>query len=111
MTTTARPWTPEPGSVGHHRSMTDPAYRAIMGSLYAFARANPEVEVAAVVMALGDCLGDLSAASGILASSPNLVASLRGLVDELERRRSTVHREVRATLGQFFAGARPPIAN
>jgi hypothetical protein len=106
--TTTPSWQPEPGSLAHHRAATDPTYGVIMKALHAHARANPEVEIASVIAALGNVLGDLAASSGVLATSPDLIDSLRALVDELERRRSETHQAAHRLLSQFFANARPP---
>jgi hypothetical protein len=86
-------------------------YLALMGTLCAASRSDPELGSLAAIVSLAELLGDLVVNSGALWVQPDIVAALRDLADKLEARRAGPDKPVLATLRDFFLSARPPAAH
>jgi hypothetical protein len=87
-------------------------YRTLLKALHAAGRADAELSSLAAFVAIIDLAGDLVLASGLLWASPDLVSALRSLADTLERRRKAEPAQpLLPTVREFFASARPPLAN
>jgi hypothetical protein len=90
------------------RLANDPLYAALIKALHACSQDDASVRVDDAVFALGNVIGSLASASGILWESTDLIEALRGLADELEQRRENEPAPPRrATLREVFAAARP----
>jgi hypothetical protein len=82
----------------------------LMSALHELSRSET-VRSEIAVIALAAVMGSLACATGVLWSSPNVIATLRALVDDLERRRSTqAEPPLLRTLREFFEAARPTMA-
>jgi hypothetical protein len=112
MTQTASPWQPPPGSPAHHLHATEPLYRKLMAVLHILAREDANLSTMTVAMVLIDMGADLMIASDLIHASPDLIASLRAVVDKLEQRReSEPAGDLIPTMKEFFAASRPAAAN
>ena len=82
----------------------DPVYAAVIKALHACSQKDETVRTDDAVMALGNVMGSLASASGILWESTELIDALRGLADDLEQRRENEQAPPRrATLREVFA--------
>jgi hypothetical protein len=111
MTTTAphNPWEPP---LAPELAATGPLYSRLMQALHAASRADEEMPTVAAIVSIVELASELIIASGALWEKPDLIEALRGHIDYLEQRRADEPpRPVAATLHEFFANARPPLAN
>jgi hypothetical protein len=113
---TANPWQrppgedgPPPGEPATRLAATEtPIYRALLTTLHAASRQDEELPTLAAVAACVDLAYDIAVTSGLLWASPNLIESLRSLADQMEKRREAeAPRELKMTVREFFASARP----
>jgi hypothetical protein len=109
---TTSPWTPAPGTPAHHHAATEPLYRKLMAVLHILAREDADLSTMTVAMTTVDLAADLMIASGLLWQSPDIVKSLRAVVDGLEQHRDAgPARDLIPTMKELFAASRAPVAN
>lgn len=109
MTEAAEPAFTAP-EAAEHRARTSVCYAAFLKALHEVVRTHPDEPTENAIAAAGDIMADMAAASGLLASSPDMVENFRCMVAELERKRA-IHRTVLPTLREFFDASRPSRAN
>jgi hypothetical protein len=89
----------------------EPVYAAMMRALHACSR-DQDLSSLAAAVAMLDFSNDFIVNSGLLWVTPDFVASLRVLTDELEaRQKDGPARPLQPTLREYFANARPAVAN
>jgi hypothetical protein len=90
---------------------TEAVYRVLWKTLRTVADVSEELPAAIAVVACVDLAADLSIASGILWQTPDIVAALRTLADDLERRPTDEPAwPMLTTVKELFAHSRPELA-
>jgi hypothetical protein len=84
----------------------------LMAVLHILAREDKDLSTMTTVMTTIDLAADLAIASGLLWQSPDIIKSLRAVVDKLEQRREgEPARDLIPTMQGLFANSRPAVAN
>jgi hypothetical protein len=108
-TTSTNPWEP---IIAPELAACGPVYSRLMQALHAASRTDEEMPTLAAIVTIVELASELMITSGALWTTPDLVDALRRHVDYLEqRRKDEPPAPVSATLREWFASARPPVAN
>jgi hypothetical protein len=107
--TTSNPWAPP---VAPDLALAEALYRQLHLALGICARGDVEIPIWAALVSLLDVAADLVVTSGTLWTTPDMVAAMRVVADELERRREHDPPEpLLATLKEALAAGRMKRAN